>query len=162
MPKVTGLGHVGIYVKDMPTMVEFYNKFLGLQITDRGDDDWIVFLSANPEAEHHEFALAKPRNGEVTQNVQQISFRVGSLTDLKEFYRNIKDRGYKIDHVTNHVNAIGCYFFDPEENRVEVYWQTGKEYPQPQGGNIDLELSEHELMSMIDNAPPKERKVSAN
>ena len=30
MPKVSGLGHVGIWVKDLPTMTAFYRDVLGL------------------------------------------------------------------------------------------------------------------------------------
>ncbi len=39
MPKVAGLGHVGLFVKDMPKMIDFYTNFLGLTLTDRGPDD---------------------------------------------------------------------------------------------------------------------------
>ena len=33
MPRVTGLGHVGIYVRDLERMVAFYRDVLGMQIT---------------------------------------------------------------------------------------------------------------------------------
>ena len=48
MPSVTGLGHVGLYVQDMPKMVDFYSNFLGLKVTDVGLPR-IVFMSARPE-----------------------------------------------------------------------------------------------------------------
>lgn len=147
MAKVTGLGHVGIYVSDPAAMVEFYSGFLGLTVTDRGKDDRIVFLSAHPEIEHHEFALVQ--SDDKKSNTQQLSFTVDTLTDLKTFYAEILERGYPIDQVVLHGNAIGCYFFDPEGNRVEVYWHTDKEWPQPYADPIDLSKSEDELRHIV-------------
>src|SRR5262249_57565278 len=84
MPRVTGLGHVGLFVRDPATMVDFYENFLGMQVTDRGENDRIVFLSARPEVEHHELALAHAPDR--TTEVQQVSFTVGSLAALRTFY----------------------------------------------------------------------------
>jgi catechol-2,3-dioxygenase len=147
MPKVTGLGHVGIYVRDPHLMIEFYSGFLGMSVTDRGPDDRIVFLSANPAIEHHEFAMV--RSTDHRSDPQQISFTVASLADLRNFYAQILDRGYPVEMVVNHGNAIGCYFRDPEDNVVEVYWHTGKDWPQPYADPIDLSKSEAELLDIV-------------
>ena len=155
MAKVTGLGHVGVYVRDMPAMIDFYTRVLGLEVTDRGEDDRIVFLSARPQEEHHELAFAK--SADLKTNAQQISFTVGSLQDLKTLYRRIKAEGRPIDRVVNHGIAFGCYFRDPEDNRIEVYWSTGKDYPQPHGDPIDLEADDAELLRILATMPPKER-----
>jgi len=159
MPKVTGLGHVGLYVKDVPKMVEFYSGFLGMEVTDRADDDRIVFLSARPQEEHHELALA--RSAELKTEAQQVSFTVATLHDLKGFYRQIKERGYPVDRVVNHGIAFGCYFRDPEGNRIEVYWPTGKDFPQPHGDPIDLEASDEALIGVLNNMPDKARAGAA-
>ena len=156
MPRVTELGHVGLFVRDPAIMVDFYANFLGMQVTDRGENDRIVFLSARPEVEHHELALAHAP--ERTTEMQQLSFKVGSLADLRAFWQQIQQRGYPVDRVVNHGIAFGCYFRDPEGNRLEVYWSTGKEYPQPHGEPIDLDLSEGELLAILDRMPPKNRE----
>jgi catechol-2,3-dioxygenase len=153
MPEVTGLGHVGLFVKDPEVMVDFYAGFLGMTVTDRGKDDHIVFLSARPEAEHHELALVKDATRR--SDAQQVSFTVASLKDLRTFYAQINERGYLVDTVVNHGNAFGCYFRDPEANQVEVYWQTGKAWPQPYAERIDLSRSEEELMALLDRMPPQ-------
>src|SRR6266852_4379423 len=95
MPKVTGLGHVGIYMKDPAVMIDFYSNFLGLTVTDRGENDRIVFLSARPEEEHHEIALA--RSDTLHSEVQQLSLTLDSLADLRTFYAQIVERGYTVD-----------------------------------------------------------------
>jgi catechol 2,3-dioxygenase-like lactoylglutathione lyase family enzyme len=150
---------VGLYVKDVPKMVDFYSGFLGMEVTDRAADDRIVFLSARPQEEHHELALA--RSADLKTEAQQVSFTVATLADLKGFYQQIKAHGYPVDRVVNHGIAFGCYFRDPEGNRVEVYWPTGKDYPQPHGDPIDLEISDHELLSILENMPSKGRASAA-
>ena len=71
-------------------------------------------------------------------------------------HKKIADYGCEIDRVVNHGIAFGCYFRDPEDNRVEVYWSTGMDYPQPHGEPIDLDLSTPELVLIIENMAPKE------
>ncbi|HWO73079.1 MAG TPA: VOC family protein [Dehalococcoidia bacterium] len=154
MAKVTGLGHFGIFVRDMPKMVDFYTNVLGMTLTDRGEGDRIVFLSARPEEEHHEIALAKSEDQRT--DAGQISFHVDSLQDLKALYRKVKDYGCQFDRIVNHGIAFGCYFRDPEDNRVEIYWSTGIDYPQPFGDPIDLEASDEELLKRIEDLPPRE------
>jgi catechol 2,3-dioxygenase-like lactoylglutathione lyase family enzyme len=154
MPSVTGLGHVGLFVKDMPTMIEFYSGFLGLTVTDRGPDDRIVFLSARPEDEHHELALVKSDDRKT--DAQQVSFTCGTLADLKAFHSQIKARGLQVERVVSHGIAFGCYFKDPEDNLIEVYWPTGVDYPQPVGQPIDLDETEESLLRVLDEMPARE------
>jgi catechol 2,3-dioxygenase-like lactoylglutathione lyase family enzyme len=153
MAKVSGLGHFGIFVRDMPKMVDFYSGVLGLTVTDRGPDDRIVFLSGHPETEHHEIALAKSPDQKT--DAGQVSFHIDSLSDLKDMHKKIADYGCEIDRVVNHGIAFGCYFRDPEENRVEVYWSTGIDYPQPYADPIDLSASDEALMKLIEDLPAR-------
>ena len=72
MPAVTSLGHLGIYCQDLGKMRDFYNRFMGMTITDEDLNRGICFLSADPENEHHELALAKlPDSGHPTQYLQR-------------------------------------------------------------------------------------------
>ena len=61
MPRVTGLGHVGIYVRDLERMVAFYRDVLGMQITKQNWRAGVVFLSADPDNVDHEIALMRGR-----------------------------------------------------------------------------------------------------
>lgn len=153
MSKVSGLGHVGLFVKDTEVMKEFYTNFMGLTLTDKADDDFIMFFSSRPDDEHHELALL--RRPDTPSSVQQVSFTVDSLADLKDFWRRIKERNLTVNMVVSHGNAFGCYFQDPESNNIEVYWKTGKDVPQPHADPINLDLSEEELLAILDATPVK-------
>jgi len=83
MARVTGLGHVGIYVSDLPRMVAFYRDVMGMQVTKQNWRAGAVFLSADPEAVDHEIALMRGRPDPADPHlINQISLRVASLGRL--------------------------------------------------------------------------------
>ncbi len=147
MPGITNLGHLGLFCEDLEQMREFYSRFMGLTITDEDLERGICFLSANPEGEHHELALAKLRDdGQPTQYLQQMSFIVNSMEDLKDFYHRIQEEGYRIDRTVTHGISCSIYFYDPEDNRIELYYKTGYKVRQPLGEAIDLDQSAQEIL----------------
>ncbi len=156
MPKVSGLGHVGIYVNDLMKQRDFYSRVMGLQIADEDlEERGMVFLSAHPEEEHHEFVIMKGRSGpEDARVIQQISFKVDTLSELKDFYTVFKDEGVNIQRTVSHGNAFGMYASDPEGNTIEVYYTTGFPVPQPHGDSVDLDMSEEELLDIARAAIP--------
>jgi catechol 2,3-dioxygenase len=142
------LGHVGLYCHDLGKMRDFYAGVLGLAITDEDLDRGICFLSAQPDAEHHELALAQAREpGQKTQHVQQVSFKVKSLDDVRAFYHRLQDAGMRIERTITHGIACSVYFFDPEDNRIELYYTTPYKVRQPLGENIDLDRPDAELLA---------------
>ena len=140
MPRVSRLGHTGIFVRDLDNMRAFYTRVLGLTVTDEDPTRGMVFFSARPDEEHHEFVIMRGRTGpEDAQVVQQISWHVDSLETLLEFHRALRDEDVTVEREITHGIALAIYFFDPEGNRVEVYWSTDKDIPQPFGRALDLD-----------------------
>jgi catechol 2,3-dioxygenase-like lactoylglutathione lyase family enzyme len=151
MSKVVGLGHVGIYTRDLEKMVAFYRDFMGMEITKQNWKAGMVFLSTDPGRSDHEIALMRGRpSAEDPHLINQISLRVATLADLRDFYRRIQDAGLEIDEVVSHCSAIGCYFFDPEGNRTEVFWLTERPCWVPTVERLDLSLSDDELLAIVD------------
>ena len=149
MPEIGSLGHVGIYADDLLKQRDFWTRVIGLEITDEDlEGRGMVFLSADPEREHHELVLMQGRQApEDAKLVQQISFTVPTIDDLRGYYRRLQDENVRIDRIVSHGIAFGMYFFDPEGNRVELYYSTGYKVPQPHGDPISLEDSDEELLA---------------
>jgi catechol 2,3-dioxygenase-like lactoylglutathione lyase family enzyme len=148
MPRISGLGHVGLYCNDLERMRDFYARVLGLTISDEDLERGICILSAAPDAEHHELALVRAKDpAQKTHNVQQVSFKVSSLDDVRAFYHRVRDAGMKIDRTVTHGIACSVYFYDPEDNRVELYYTTPYKVRQPLGEPIDLDAPEAELLA---------------
>ncbi len=143
---ITGLGHTGLWVYDLPRMREFYELVLGLPVTDEDDSLGIVFFSARPEDEHHEFVLQTGRTAAIGDKLQhQISWRVETLEDLRRFHRVFEERRIPVQQEVTHGNAFGIYFFDPEGNRNEVYLRLERDVQQPFRKSLDFGKSEDEI-----------------
>src|SRR5919112_3330207 len=147
------LSHVGVFVTDMPRMVDFYTGFLGFAVSDRGETSTggeIVFLTRDPR-EHHQFVMASGRPADLQFNiVNQLSFRVDSLDTLRELQRGLKNEQAKELGPVSHGNALSVYFHDPEKNRVELLIDTPWYVPQPCRLAIDLSLPDDELWATIE------------
>ncbi len=158
MAEIAGLGHVGIYAEDLMKQRDFWTRVMGLKIADEDlEGRGMVFLSSHPEEEHHEFVLMKGRDvSHDAKLVQQISFKVPTIDDLKEYHSRLKAENIQIDRIVSHGNALGMYFFDPEGNRIELYYKTGFPVPQPHGDPIDIEASNEELLALARAAIPSE------
>lgn len=148
MPQLGGLGHVGIYADDLMKQRDFYSRVIGLKIADEDlEGRGMVFMSADPVSEHHEFVLMKGRViSDDAKVIQQISFKVPEIDDLREYKKRLDAENITIERIVSHGNAFGMYFFDPEGNRVELYYRTGFPVPQPHGDLIDLGRTDEELL----------------
>jgi catechol-2,3-dioxygenase len=135
--------HFGLHVTDLPRMEDFYTRVVGLLVTDRGalrdDGPTLVFLSRNPD-EHHQLVLATGRPPGIEFNVvNQISFKLPALPDLKAAHRRLRDEGIKQFRIVTHGNAWSIYVADPEGNRVELFVDTPWHTPQPFAEPFDIE-----------------------
>ena len=149
--KVTGLGHVGIYVHDLELMKEFYGTFMGMTLTKVGPAG--AFYSADPDNFDHEIALVNGRESlEDPHLINQISMRVNSLNDLRDFKKRIIERGYQLNRIVTHASAIGCYFQDPEGNQTEVFWVTGLPSWAQIGIPIDIDQSDEQVMAEVNRS----------
>jgi catechol 2,3-dioxygenase-like lactoylglutathione lyase family enzyme len=148
------LTHVGVQVRDLDQMIAFYQKTLGLVLTDRGEyylGGEIAFMSRNAN-EHHQLVVASGRKDDPeTSPINQISFRVDSLEDLITYYKNLLADQVPIQRTITHGNAWSIYFFDPDGNRVELYCVTPWYVEQPYGIPIDLNAPISEIMKITED-----------
>jgi catechol 2,3-dioxygenase len=143
------LTHAGIWVRDMDNMVDFYTRVLAFEITDRGYvpryNGHIAFLSNDPEI-HHQMVLAEGRPNDAPSTVNQLSFTVQSLDELRTMYRRVLGEGVENLLPRNHGNAWSVYFDDPEGNNIEVYLDSPFHIPQPFGEYLDFDLTDDEIV----------------
>lgn len=148
------LTHMGINVFDIVEMERFYTQVIGLVVTDRGRGKNfkadLVFMSADPTT-HHQVALASGRDPESKNStINQISFHLDSLDQLREMYRRVRDCGVKGLKPLNHGVSWSLYFFDPEGNTVELYVDSPWYIAQPHGDSFDPEQSTEEILAQTE------------
>ena len=151
MLAVKELGHVGLYCTDVQKSQDFYTRILGLTVTDAHPEGHIIFLSAQPESEHHELALCPGRDAPPgAKVVQQVSFIVNDLADLKQFHARLKEEGVRIRSVVNHGISLAIYFYDPDEMSLRSTPKPPYKIPQPFSEDVDLNLDNEALMKIAE------------
>lgn len=144
-PKLT---HMGINVIDLEKMVAFYTRIMGLTVSDRGFSPRLqcnmAFMTSDP-AEHHQLVMLETRPADSVGNVNQISFKVSSLDELRGAFDRLADEGIEARPI-DHGNAWSIYFPDPEGNDIEIYLSSPFYVPQPHGAPLDLGKTNDEIV----------------
>jgi catechol 2,3-dioxygenase len=125
--KVTELGHVSLFVRDLPTSVRFYRDVLGLEETGRGKGGRIAFLSAG--VHHHDVSLEIARSEgcpvpKGAPGLYHIAFCVGrSRQALDAARREVEAHGLVPFGEMDDGTPCFCVK-DPDGNEIELYVET--------------------------------------
>jgi len=148
------LTHAGLWVRESAVMEAFYTRVMGFHVSDRGFVERyngnITFMSNDPTI-HHQVILAEGRPDDVPSTINQLSFLVKSLDELRVMYRRVVAEGVENLLPRNHGNAWSVYFDDPEGNNIEVYLDSPFHVPQPFGEYLDFDLSNDEIMKLTED-----------
>ena len=162
--------HFGFHVSDLDGMARFYKDVLQFSETDRGGLGAVqlIFLSRDPDA-HHQIALmsGRPAEGVSFNPINQISFQVPDLANLRLIHDRALAAGASDMQATTHGNAVSLYFRDPETNRIEVFMDTPWYCIQPLREPIDFTRSDEAVMQQAEHIarnsprfmPRSERRV---
>jgi len=113
----------------------------------------LVFLSRNP-FDHHQIVLATGRPDELPANtanrqfgpsINQISFKMGSLADLRDMRERLLAEGQSNLFPANHGIAWSIYAHDPEGNNLEFFVDTEWYITQPFLIPLDFSKSDREI-----------------
>jgi catechol-2,3-dioxygenase len=150
--------HFGVSVQDIDAMERFYGDLLGFSVTDRGEalGFKLVFLSRSPE-DHHQIVLATGKPAGIPPNtinpmfgpvINQISFWVDGLSELRRLHHTLVDAGVKPITPINHGIAWSLYFPDPEGNNLECFVDTPWYMQQPCAEPLDLSMDDETLLKV--------------
>jgi catechol 2,3-dioxygenase len=149
--------HIGLVVSNIEVMTRFYVDVLGFTITDRGvfGSMDVVFMSRDPE-EHHQIVLTTGRPAILPANtinpafgpsIQQISFKMGTLADLRDMKSRLEGGGATDITAASHGNAWSVYAHDPDGNYIEFYIDTDWYASQPFYVPLDLTKTDEEIVA---------------
>jgi catechol 2,3-dioxygenase len=122
--KVSELGHVSLFVRDLDAATRFYRDLLGLAETGRGKDGRIVFLTAGRH--HHDVSLEvaradAPRPPKGAPGLYHIAFRIGGTpAELAAARAAVEAAG--LAPFGEMTGARPCFCVrDPDGNEIELY-----------------------------------------
>lgn len=132
------LGHLVLRVRDIDRSQQFYEEVLGLHVTQKREGV-MVFLSAGDDSSH-ELALMSvgpdaPGPEQNRVGLYHFAWEMNSLDDLKKLYKHMKSSDVNVGGVGDHGISLGVYFFDPDGNEIEAFYELPKDQ-WPKGDNL--------------------------
>lgn len=110
------LSHIVLNTTDLAASTDFYTRVLGFQVSDRYEDDLMVFLRCN--AVHHCIVLAPGR----WTSLNHVAFEVASADDVMKALGRMRKAGTDTVWGPGRHGPGGnvfCYFVDPAGNVIE-------------------------------------------
>jgi catechol 2,3-dioxygenase-like lactoylglutathione lyase family enzyme len=142
--KIRRLGHFGVNVTDMEAGLRFYRDLLGFKLSDILDFGKMPWAPKGPEVgdtrgyfmrygtDHHAFVLfnrnvlaQRPdRKFRPEVTVNQITWQVGSLSEVVDAVGYFKDLGVEIQRVGRDMPGSNwhTYVYDPDGHTIELYY----------------------------------------
>jgi len=165
------LCHANLFVSDLKSSLEFYNRVCGLEIVLEQPKITAGFLSNGNT--HHDIGMLQvtdaPVYGEgghrilaakqgATARLNHLGWEMESEFHLVQAYRRAMAAGYRTHRIVHHRASNSIYIFDPDGNIHEFYADTAKNwrdlYKDPTGqgasGEWDIESTK----------PSRERKFN--
>ena len=110
------VGHVHLRVADLDRALAFYGDALGLGVTADGRAVGLdaAFLAAGDYHHHVGLNTFKP------SGLYHVAFNYPDRRELSRAVARLIERGYAIDHATDHGGTVAVYLEDPDGNGIEL------------------------------------------
>lgn len=142
--------HCGIFCTNLDEMVRYYKEVLGFVVSDEGvasTGHRLFFMTQDPTM-HHQLVLFDGKPSNLPFNpVNQLSFLLESLDDLKAYYRRAVSRGIENIDLVDHGNAWSMYIKDLEGNPLEFYVDSPFYTAQPCREPLDLNAPSDDILA---------------
>jgi catechol 2,3-dioxygenase len=122
------INHIVFNVEDLDKAVKFYTEVLGMKLIRRFDDRKMAFVSFGDH--HHDIGLFQvggtPEHDRQWHGFNHLAMEYdGGPEVLDQLHQKLMEKGAKIDNVEGHNRGRhkSVYFFDPDGNRLEFYWE---------------------------------------
>jgi len=146
------LGHVNFFVEDLERSTEFYNSVCGLalEFSETGlkasflgtghtpHDVGCIETTKGKDRYGKDGHLQIPKEVGGTPGLNHLAWEIDNEAELVAGYRRCRDAGVKINRLADHQIAHSIYMRDPDDNLIEFYVDTIKEWRSVLHGEMDL------------------------
>ena len=146
MAKIKRVGHVVLGVRDPQRSIKFYTEALGMELVNVLEEMQMAFFSFG-ERDHDIAVIKVPDDQPVgSAGLAHTALEIeGGQEQLRELYERLKSYGAQVEFTADHVLTKSVYFFDPDGNRLEIYYEMPgalARFPEGRGDqNCELAVS---------------------
>ena len=152
MIPVSRLNHAVLFVRDLPSVVAFYERAFGFEVISEMPGK-AAFLRAKNSANHHDLGLfttpSQKRAPLGSPGLYHLAWEVPTINDLARAKITLSEFGALVGE-SDHGATKSLYGRDPDGNEFEVMWlvprdQWGDHEHSAQTAHLDLkrELERH-------------------
>ena len=121
----TKIGHAHLKVRDLQRSIDFYTRFLRLNVTEVVGNHYACLTAGTY---HHEIALQNvgadaPVPPSIGTGLYHVAFEVPDKRSFALAYRALVDAGIPVAAVDHYI-SWAMYFDDPDGNGLEIYLDT--------------------------------------
>ena len=156
--EVRRIGHIGLLVRDLDAMENFYGDVMGFTVSDRHQfPDESPFREGSwmrCDTDHHVLSMFDLRDPDEAAEegkgrhfgLHHFAFEMPSYEALTKAVKMVYEKGLDVqgERTGGPGNQIRFYFWDPEGNLIELYWALdqigwdGRTRDYPPIRNIDI------------------------
>lgn len=129
MIPITRLNHAVLFVRDLPSTVDFYKRAFGFEVISEMNGK-AAFLRATGSANHHDLGLfasqssSRPPLG--TPGLYHLAWEVPTIDDLAAARATLAEFNALIGE-SDHGATKSLYGRDPDGNEFEIMWLVPRE-----------------------------------
>ena len=156
VPSGVRVGHIHLKVASLARAVDFYQKVLGFEITQRFGES-AVFLSAGGYHHHIGLNIWESQDGVApamgTTGLYHVAFLYPTRKDLAQVARHLMSLNVEWDGAADHGVSEALYLRDPDGNGLELYWDRPiSEWPRDAMGGIAMYTRPLDLQGLLSEA----------
>src|SRR5215204_3201768 len=158
IPPDTSIGMVRLRVADLNDLTTFYERVIGLEAVDRGDDmtrlgagqgEPLVELVGAPDA---------PPAPSFSTGLFHLAILVPDRAELGRALQRVAGAGWRLTGASDHLVSEALYLQDPEGNGIEIYRDRPREEWGRNGDELRMATLPLDLESVLGELDQGERQ----
>ncbi|MEM8857264.1 MAG: VOC family protein [Chloroflexota bacterium] len=149
------IGLTMLKVKNLQGMIDYYSKWIGLDILNKDSDSAMLGIGANSLPI---LKLEKKLDGKAYPNaigLFHLAILLPTRADLGHWLRHFAQK-YQIDGAGDHLVSEALYLYDPEGNGLEIYRDRPRsEWPIGPNGKIKMDTLAVDIPAVLAEATDK-------
>jgi catechol 2,3-dioxygenase len=147
------VGAVGLKVRDLTRLTDFYAAALGLSVLGRGKDGATLGAGGVPLVELEHRPDARPDDPR-TAGLYHTAFLMPTRPDLARWILHVARNKVPLTGASDHAVSEAFYLDDPEGNGIEVYYDRPSETWQWTGSDLKITTDPLDIEDIVREVAP--------